>query len=99
MSNDKTGLLKKVIDIQHGGESAYLHSVRVHRAPAQPGVWDGVVHVFSIVGNALADKAYAWAAPIDGSTSSNFFAVLHNGPVRSPRDAVDAVVKAIRAAA
>jgi hypothetical protein len=92
-------LLKKVIDMQHGGDSAYLHSVATHRFAPRPGLWDGVVHVFQISGNAHANKAYAWASPIEGTTHNRFFAVLHQGAVRGPVEAVQAVLKAIRAAA
>lgn len=98
MQTETTALLKKVIDHQHGGESAYKHSVRVHKLPVRPGLWDGIVHVFSLNGNPNATTAYAWAAPIDGSSSSRYFAVLQQGTVRGPLEAVEAVVKAIRGA-
>ena len=92
-------LLKKVIDMQHGGSSAYLHSVATHRFAPRPGLWDGVVHCFAVTGHASATKAYAWISPIEGTGSSRYFAVLHQGAIKGPVEAVQAVVKAVRAAA
>jgi hypothetical protein len=91
--------LKQVIEHQHGGRSAHLHAVKVHRMPDRPGQWNGVVHTFSLVGHAHAELAYAWAAPIDGSTAQRFFAVLHQGAVTGPMEAVKAALAAIRTAA
>lgn len=98
MKNDILDLLRRVIEMQHGGRGTYMHSVHVHRHAPRPGLWDGAVHVFSLDGHESATRAYAWAGPIDGSDALRYFAVLHQGGVRSPVDAVSAVVKAIRAA-
>lgn len=99
MKNDTLGLLKQVIELQHGGCGTYMHSVRVHRMAPRADLWDGVVHVFSLTGNQSANLAYAWAGPIDGSDSSRFFAVLHQGQIRGPVEAVSAAARAIRTAA
>lgn len=98
MKTDNLDLLRQVIELQHGGRGTYMHSVRVHRMAPRPGLWDGAVHVFSLAGNQAANMAYAWAGPIDGTDALRYFAVLHQGGVRSPIDAVNAVVKLIRAA-
>ena len=97
MSNANIDLLKRVIETQHGGHARYAHSVRATNTPQRAGLWDGVVHVFSLTGNPKATQAYAWATPIDGSSSSQFFAVLHQGKVRGPLEAVKAALEAIRA--
>ena len=99
VKNDIHDLLRQVIELQHGGRGTYMHTVKVHKMPPRPGQWDGAVHVFSLAGNQAASLAYAWAGPIDGSDSSRYFAVLHQGEVKGPVEAVSAVVKAIRAAA
>ncbi|MGC1780562.1 MAG: hypothetical protein WBB34_21715 [Xanthobacteraceae bacterium] len=57
-------------------------------------VWEGVVHVFTVHGHPKARKAYAWSSPIEGSDKRRFFAVLHEGPVKSPVDAVRAAIVA-----
>jgi len=55
-------------------------------------VWEGVVHVFDLTGHPKATRAYAWSSPIEGSDKRRFFAVLHEGPVKSPTDAVRAAI-------
>lgn len=57
-------------------------------------VWEGVVHVFDIKGYLTATRAYAWSSPIEGSDKRRFFAVLHQGPVTSPVEAVRAAIVA-----
>ena len=46
-------------------------------------VWEGVVHVFDLVGHPTATRAYAWSSPIEGSTKRRFFAVLHTTRINS----------------
>jgi hypothetical protein len=43
-----------------------------------------------------ASRAYAWSSPIEGSDKRRFFAVLHQGPIKSPADAVRAAIVAER---
>jgi hypothetical protein len=88
--------LKRVIEIEHGGESTFSHSVRLYRT-TNPAIWDGVVHVFDLHNHANARRAYAWSAPIDGSPHPRLFAVLHQGRINSPVSAVAAAAAAIRA--
>ncbi len=90
--------LKQVIEHQHGGRGTHLHAVRVHRMPQRSGQWNGVVHTFSLTGNSQAEMAYAWATPVDGSTTLRYFAVLHQGGVTGPLEAVKAVLSALRTA-
>jgi hypothetical protein len=55
-------------------------------------VLEGIVHVFDLKGHPTASRAYAWSSPIEGSDKRRFFAVLHQGPVKSPVDAVRAAI-------
>jgi hypothetical protein len=57
-------------------------------------VWEGVVHVFDLTGHPKATRAYAWSSPIEGSDKRRFFAVLHQGPITSPVEAVRAAIVA-----
>jgi hypothetical protein len=50
--------------------------------------------VFDLKGHPRASRVYAWSSPIEGSTKRRFFAVLHQGPVKSPVDAVRAAIVA-----
>ncbi len=57
-------------------------------------VWEGVVEVFHLEGNAKSTRAYAWSSPIEGSDKRRIIAVLHLGGIRSPQDAVKAAIVA-----
>jgi hypothetical protein len=52
-------------------------------------VWEGTVHIFNPTSH---PRAYAWSAPIAGSTKRGFFVVLHQPPVDSPQAAVRAAI-------
>jgi hypothetical protein len=57
-------------------------------------VWEGVVHVFDLEGHPDATRAYAWSSPIEGSDKRRFFSVLQMGAIKTPLDAVRAVIVA-----
>jgi hypothetical protein len=86
--------LKQAIESQHGGTATLAQSVPVKETHAGAVVWEGVVHVFDLAGHPTASRAYAWSSPIEGSDKRRFFAVLHQGPVKSPVDAVRAAIVA-----
>jgi hypothetical protein len=86
--------LKRAIETQHGGTATLIQSVPVKETHAGAVVWEGVVHVFDLAGHSTASRAYAWSSPIDGSDNRRFFAVLHQGPVTSPVEAVRAAIVA-----
>jgi hypothetical protein len=84
--------LKIAIESQHGGMATLAQSVPIKETHAGAVVWEGVVHVFDLKGHPTASRAYAWSSPIEGSDKRRFFAVLHQGPVKSPVDAVRAAI-------
>src|SRR6266481_2475177 len=86
--------LQRTVESQHGGTATLAQSVPVKETHAGAVVWEGVVHVFDLKGHPTASRAYAWSSPIEGSDKRRFFAVLHQGPVRSPLDAVRAAIVA-----
>jgi hypothetical protein len=43
---------------------------------------------------AAANSSGLWSSPIEGSDKRRFFAVLHQGPIKSPGDAVRAAIVA-----
>jgi hypothetical protein len=86
--------LLRAVESQHGGTATLAQSVPVKETDAGAVVWEGVVHVFDLAGHPTASRAYAWSSPIEGSDKRRFFAVLHQGPVRSPLDAVRAAIVA-----
>ena len=86
--------LKQAVESQHGCTATFADIQRVHETHDGKTVWEGVVHVFDLVGHSNANRAYAWSSPIEGSDKRRFFAVLHMGGIRSPQDAVKAAIVA-----
>lgn len=86
--------LKTAVERQHDCKALLVQSVPVRETHTGVVVWEGVVHVFEIAGHPKATKAYAWSSPIEGSDKRRFFAVLHQGPIKSPADAVRAAIVA-----
>jgi hypothetical protein len=86
--------LREAVESQHGGTATLAQSVPVKETHAGAVVWEGVVHVFDLKGHPTASRAYAWSSPIEGSDKRRFFAVLHQGPIKSPLDAVRAAIVA-----
>lgn len=94
MTDVDTAELKRAVERMHACDATLIQSVPVKETFGDKVVWEGVVHVFKITGHPPANKAYAWSSPIEGSDKRRFFAVLHEGPVKSPADAVRAAIVA-----
>jgi hypothetical protein len=86
--------LRIAVEHQHGGVAILAQSVPVKETFAGAVIWEGVVHVFDLTGHPTATRVYAWSSPIEGSDKRRIFAVLHQGPVKSPTDAVRAAIVA-----
>ena len=86
--------LKRSVESMHACKAALAQSVPVSEAFEGNTVWEGVVYVFDLTGHPKATRAYAWSSPIEGSDKRRFFAVLHQGPVTSPVEAVRAAIVA-----
>lgn len=89
---DNPHQLKKAIESQHGGTATLVDSVLVKEVWEGRTVWDGTVHVFELTGHSLANLAYAWSSPVEGTNKRQFFAVLHVPPVDSLQKAVQAAI-------
>jgi hypothetical protein len=68
---------RRAVENMHGGTATLAQSVPVRETFDGATVWEGVVHIFDLVGYPKATRAYAWSSPIEGSTKRRFFAVLH----------------------
>ena len=90
----ETDQLKDVVERKHGGSAQFARSVPVRETFEGKAVWDGMVHVFDLVGHPTATRAYAWSSPTEGSTKRRFFAVLHTTRINSPLEAVRAAIGA-----
>ena len=89
--------LQKAILNLHGCKATWVKSIPVKELFKGETVWEGVVEVFDLENHSTANRAYAWSHRIGHSRKRKFFAVLHQGPIKSAQDAVRAaIVKAIR---
>lgn len=88
--------LKQAVESQHGGTATFVQSVPLSIAGGHSSVpvWQGAVQVFDLKEcPSGATRAYAWSYALpDGRR--RFFAVLHMGPIQSPKDAVNAAIVA-----
>ena len=87
--------LKRAVEAQHGGTATLVQSVPIDERHDGKPVWQGVVHVFDLVGHPKAKRAYAWSSERDDG-KRRFYAVLHVGPVTGPVEAVRAAIVAER---
>ena len=86
--------LQGAVEHMHTCKAKLAQSVPVTETFEGQAVWEGVVHVFDLTGHPKATRAYAWSSPIEGSDKRRFFAVLHQGPVTGPVEAVRAAIVA-----
>jgi len=84
--------LKIAIESQHGGTATIAETKSVTETWQGKTVWNGTVHVFDLDGNPLANRAYAWSEPVEGSDKRTFYTVLHAPPVDSAKAAVRASI-------
>lgn len=91
---DDAAELKEAVENMYGGTTTLAQSVPVRETFDGKPVWEGVVHVFDLVGHPTATRAYAWSSPIEGSAKRRFFAVLHTERINSPLEAVRAAIAA-----
>ena len=83
-------ILQEAIFNLHGSKSKWLESVSVKEVFEGETVWEGAVQVFKLTDHPTAKKCYAWSYLVNESGKRKFVAVLHQGPVDSPQNAVRA---------
>lgn len=86
--------LTQAVERQHGGSATPLQAVHVKEAFRGQTLWEGDVQVFQISDHPKTNRAYAWSAPIKGSTKRRIYAVLRIAPIDSPQAAVRAAIAA-----
>ena len=86
--------LTRAVERQHGGTAVPLESVRVKEAFRGQTLWEGDVQVFQLADHPKTNRAYAWSAPVKGSTKRRIYAVLRVAPIDSPQAAVRAAIAA-----
>lgn len=85
--------LERLLDRRHlhGCDSRWVEAVPVKEVFEGRTVWKGVVQVFDLIGHPTAKRCYAWSYETDEG-KTRYVAVLHQGPVDSPRKAVQAAI-------
>ncbi len=84
--------LQKAILNLYGCKSKWVESVPVKEIFEGQTVWEGIVEVFDLQDHPTAKRAYAWSHSIRHSRKRKFYAVIHQGPVKSAQDAVKAAI-------
>lgn len=90
MDEDITALQAAIKNL-HGCDSTWIESVPVKETFQGQIVWEGEVQVFDLQGHPRATRAYAWSYRTDEGKRRTV-AVLHEGPVDSPENAVKAAI-------
>ena len=81
----RTPELQSAIERRCDCAARFVQTVPVSVAVGIDDFWDVVVHVFDLDGCRKTNRAYAWE-------SGSVYTALDIGPIRSPGDAVNAVV-------
>jgi hypothetical protein len=84
--------LQQAVEGLHGCRAKYVRSVPVVEDFQGRRVWEGLVAIFALEGHESADTAYAWSHAIPGSDARRFVAVLREGAIKAPLDAVRAAI-------
>lgn len=88
--------LRRAIEGLHRCSASLAQSVPVVESRGEEIVWEGVVHVFDLAGHPTASRVYAWSSSVESSDKPRYFAVMHEGSIVAPADAVRAVIEAER---
>jgi hypothetical protein len=88
-----TRQLQHAIERLHGGKCRYVETVQLTDEGKGKPIWSQAVHVFSLEGHPTTTHAYVWAEPVGGvGPKQQFTAVLQEGPIESPLDAIRASI-------
>ena len=89
--------LKQAVERAHGCKANFAQSVPVRQSFDGRPDWEGVVHIFNVIGNPETTRAYAWAMPVADDEEDRIIAMLHVPPVDCPIAAVrEAVAQEFR---
>ena len=91
-TDSEAARLHQAIRDLHGCESEWIEVVPVHETHAGATVWEGTVQVFDLIDHPTLTRCYAWSYQVDESGKRRYVAVLHDGPIDSPRKAVQAAI-------
>ena len=89
--NNISGLANAIQKL-HSCKSKWIESVPVKEIFKSQTVWEGIVEVFDLIDHPTTKRCYAWSYIMNDTGKRKFFAVLHQGPVDSPQNAVKAAI-------
>ena len=85
--------LKKAIQRQLECDSFFRGAVGIREQfLSDCQVWKGTVSIFDLLNHPTGSRCYAWSSQVEGTEQMEYVAILHSGPVDSPRTAVRAHV-------
>lgn len=93
MKQISTVIFKEAVEAKYHCAATLAQSVYLKENFDGQTHFEGVVHVFDLVGCSKARRAYSWA---DGAEEESLLlsVILHFGPITGPREAVQAAVLA-----
>ena len=84
--------LHQAIRDLHGCESEWIETMPIVETFEGQTVWEGDVEVFDLIDHPTASRCYAWSYQVNETGKRRYLAVLHDGPIDSPRKAVQAAI-------
>jgi hypothetical protein len=84
--------LQRAVERLHKCKAIFRECVGVKEQFRGELVWEGIVHIFDLIGHPMSKTCYAWSSPIKGITKRRFYAVLSIPPVITPSDAIRASI-------
>ena len=92
MEEAPTTALKQAVEGLHNCRASCNRIEHVHETFQGKTAWEGDVAVFDLEDHPTASICYAWSDEVKGSDRRRFYAILHDGPVKSAADAVRASI-------
>ena len=92
MKKNQIENLKRAVEDLHHCIATHIEEVAIIEKFGQKTVWNGIVHIFKIMGHPNTDICYAWSSPIKSSKKRRYYAVLKIPPIDSPEKAVRASI-------
>jgi hypothetical protein len=77
--------LQSAIERRCGCAARFVQTVPVSAPVGVGRTWEVIVHIFDLEGCLMTNRAYAWS-------SGSVYTALDIGPIRSPGNAVNAIV-------
>ena len=84
--------IQQAVEGLHDCKATYRKKTHISEIYDGELVWEGYVYIFDLEDHPATRIAYAWSSSVEGSSKRRFYAVLHEGLVKSAQDAVKASI-------